>query len=806
MVEFSGFTEKANNALNSSICIASSLGHTYVGSEHILCGLLCDENGMAGHILSVQGIDKEGVLNKLQQSVGSGIPTRLGLSDFTPRSRRILENALNEARRENMSFVGTEHILYAMLIDEDCYGSLFLKEMGADISGSIHDCTSGQTLQTKRSLKRSSITDPMLLKYGRDLTALAEGGGIDPVFCREKEIQRMIQTIMRRRKNNPCLVGESGVGKTAVAEGLALKIAMGEVPDALANKRIFMMDITSMIAGAKYRGDFEERVKEVLEKASENKNIILFIDEIHNIVGAGAAEGAIDAANILKPLLARGEIQLIGATTYDEYRKYIEKDSALERRFQPIKIEEPDENSAREILFGLKDKYEAHHKVVITDEAINSAVALSVRYIRDRRLPDKAIDLIDEAAARQRLKEYTEFPLFINLESSLKKCRFEKEEAIKAQDFEKAASLRDKEKTLTDELNKAKKGNTNERCNNIKVDENAICEVVSLWSGIPVGKMSSDMSNTLLNLEKAIKSEIIGQDKAIDSVVRAIKRGRIGLKAANRPIGSFIFLGPTGVGKTQLCKCLAKELFGSEKALIRLDMSEYMEKHSVSKLIGAPPGYVGYEQGGKFIEQIRQNPCSVILFDEIEKAHPDIFDLLLQILEEGELKSSEGRTVGFSESVIVMTGNIGAVKLTSSKVNMGFNSVDSGENAKEKIKEELKTIFKPEFINRIDETIIFEPLGKEQIRLICRLMLNELCGRAEQAGIRLSYTDEAASFLAEKGYDKELGARPLRRLIISEAEDKLAEMMLEGEIKKGEGAVIDYIDGKIRIVIRNCSY
>lgn len=806
MVEFSGFTEKANNALNSSICIASSLGHTYVGSEHILCGLLCDENGMAGHILSLQGIDKEGVLNKLQQSVGSGIPTRLGVSDFTPRSKRILENALNEARRENMPFVGTEHILYAMLIDEECYGSLFLKEMGADISGSIHDCTSGQTSKPKPSFKRNSITDPMLLKYGRDLTALAEEQGIDPVLCREKEIQRMIQTIMRRRKNNPCLVGESGVGKTAVVEGLALKIAKGEVPEALSNKRIFMMDITSMIAGAKYRGDFEERVKAVLEKASENKNIILFIDEIHNIVGAGAAEGAIDAANILKPMLARGEIQLIGATTYEEYRKYIEKDSALERRFQPIKIEEPDEKSAREILFGLKDKYEAHHKVIITDEAINSAVTLSVRYIRDRSLPDKAIDLIDEASARQRLKKYAEFPLYTNLESSLKKCRLDKEEAIRTQNFEKAAALRDEEKNLNNELNRAKQGDKNDYRGNIIVDESAICEVVSLWSGIPIGKMSADMSQTLLNLEKAIKSKIIGQDKAVEAVVRAVKRGRMGLKATNRPIGSFIFLGPTGVGKTQLCKCLAQELFGSEKALIRLDMSEYMEKHSVSKLIGAPPGYVGYEQGGKFIEQIRKNPCSVILFDEIEKAHPDVFDLLLQILEEGELKSSEGRAVSFSESVIVMTGNIGAMKMTNNKVNMGFNSADPSEMAEEKIKEELKTVFKPEFINRVDETIIFKPLGREQICSICRLMLNELCERAKRAGIGLSYTDEAASCLAEKGYDKELGARPLRRLIMSEAEDKLAEMMLEGKIKKGESALIDSSESKKNIVIKSGNY
>lgn len=800
MVQFSGFTEKANDALNSSICIASSLGHTYVGSEHILCGLLCDENGVAGHILSVQGINREGVLNKLRQTIGSGIPTRLGLSDFTPRSKRILENALNEARKENSAFVGTEHILYAMLNDEECYGSLFLKEMGADISGSINSCTIRQDPQAKRSFKKNAVTDPMMLKYGRDLTSLAEEGGIDPVLCRESEIQRMIQTLIRRRKNNPCLVGESGVGKTAVVEGLALKIANEEVSDVLMNKRIFMLDITSMIAGAKYRGDFEERVKAVLDKAAENKDIILFIDEIHNIVGAGSAEGAIDAANILKPLLARGEIQLIGATTFEEYRRYIEKDGALERRFQPIKIEEPDEEAARAILIGLKEKYEEHHKITITDEAINSAVSLSARYIHDRRLPDKAIDIIDEAAARQRLKAYSKLPAFHGLENDLKKCRINKDSAIKEQDFEKAAALRDKEKSLLTEINRIKSLNPKEDQINIKVDEDAISEVVSLWSGIPVGRLSSSMTKSLSDLEQRLKAEIIGQDKAVETVTRAIKRGRTGLKESNRPIGSFIFLGPTGVGKTELCKCLAKELFGSEKNLIRLDMSEFMEKHSVSKLIGAPPGYVGYEQSGKFIEQVRQKPCSVILLDEIEKAHPDIFDLLLQILEDGVLTSSEGKTVSFSDTVLIMTGNIGARKLTDRKVNMGFNDKGTDGIAQEKIREELKSVFRPEFLNRIDETVIFEPLDKKAVLKICSMMLDDLCKRAEKINIDLSYTDEAAKALSEKGYDKVMGVRPLRRLIVSQAEDKLAEMILEGEIKEGSNAVIDWDEEKITVI------
>ncbi|HBH94900.1 MAG TPA: ATP-dependent Clp protease ATP-binding subunit ClpC [Ruminococcaceae bacterium] len=806
MVQFSGFTEKANYALNNSIGIASSMGHTYVGSEHILCGLLCDENGVAGHILSVQGISREDVINKLQKTVGSGIPTHLGLSDFTPRSKRILENALNEARKENSAFVGTEHILYAMLNDEDCYGSLFLKEMGADISGSMRDCTMGQSQRLMGLSKRNAVTEPTMLKYGRDLTSLAEEGSIDPVFCRDGEIERMIQTLMRRRKNNPCLVGESGVGKTSVVEGLALRIAYGSVPEILLNKRIFMLDITSMIAGAKYRGDFEERVKAVLDKVIQNKDIILFIDEIHNIVGAGSAEGAIDAANILKPLLARGEIQLIGATTYEEYRKYIEKDSALERRFQPIKIEEPDEDAAKQILFGLKDKYETHHKIIITDEAIDKAVSLSARYIRNRRLPDKAIDLIDEAAARQRLKVYSDSPVYGGLESELRQCRIKKDNAIKEQNFEKAAALRDKESSLLNKLNNAKNRNSDGGSRYTRVDTDAVCEVVSLWSGIPVGRLSADSANALLGLEDSLKSQVIGQDKAVEAVARAIKRGRTGLKQSNRPIGSFIFLGPTGVGKTELCKCLARELFGSEKSLIRLDMSEFMEKHSVSKLIGAPPGYVGYEQGGKFIEQVRQKPCSVILLDEIEKAHPDIFDLLLQILDDGVLTSSEGKTVSFSDTVLIMTGNIGARKLTENKVSLGFNDISGDKNAREKVTEELNTVFKPEFLNRVDETVIFEPLDMDSVCKICCLMLDDLCKRAEYSKIKLTYTAEAAKALAAKGYDKALGARPLRRLIISDTEDKLAEMILRGEIKECDPAVIDCDDrGEIEIRLKNAA-
>lgn len=781
MIEFSGFTEKANRALNSSILTASSMGHTYVGSEHILCGLLSDENGVAGHILSVQGINREAVMLKLRQSIGSGIPTQLGVADFTPRSKRILENALTEARRENSTFVGTEHILYAMLIDEDCYGSLFLKEMGADISVGIKECTSGKKADGKGLIKKKAITDPSMLKYGRDLTSAAESGDIDPVICRDKEIDRMIQTLMRRRKNNPCLIGEGGVGKTAVVEGLALKIAGGEVPEALKTKRIFTLDITSMIAGAKYRGDFEERVKAVMDQVIKEKDIILFIDELHNIVGAGSAEGAIDAANILKPLLARGEIQLIGATTLDEYKKYIEKDGALERRFQPIRVEEPDENAAVDILLGLKDKYEAHHRVKISDEAITEAVRLSVRYINERRLPDKAIDIIDEAAARQRLKSFTDSPIIKGFEDKLRQCQSEKTKAIESQDFEKAACLRDKEKELKAQLESAKEKNTDRGENYYTVDTEAVCSVVSEWSGVPVGRLSADTVKSLSGLEAAIGSKVIGQDKAVRDTVKAVKRGRVGLKDRNRPIGSFIFLGPTGVGKTQLCKVLAKEIFGSERALIRLDMSEFMEKHSVSKLIGSPPGYVGFEQGGRFLDEVVRKPYSVILLDEIEKAHPDVFDLLLQILEDGIITSSEGKRVSFANTILIMTGNIGARELVDKKVNIGFGQIKDDVLKNEKVKEEMKKFFKPEFLNRVDETIIFEPLSVESVEKICRIMLDELKERAKAAEVSMVYTDEAVKLLSERGFDKALGARPLRRLIVSEVEDRMAELMLEGK-------------------------
>lgn len=794
MIEFSGFTEKANAALSDSIRTASSMGHTYVGSEHILCGLLADRTGAAGHILSEQGIDRDDIINKIQRSIGAGIPTQLSISDLTPRSKQILEKALTEAKLENSAFVGTEHILYAMLTDEECCASVFLKEMGADISAGIKGCTSGRKSDERSSFSRRRMKeDSALAKFGRDLTVLAEQNEIDPVICRENEIERMIQTLLRRRKNNPCLIGESGVGKTAVAEGLALKIVSGDVPEMLKDKRIFMLDIPSMIAGAKYRGDFEERIKAALNETARDKDTILFIDEIHNIVGAGSAEGAIDAANILKPMLARGEIQLIGATTVDEYRKYIEKDNALERRFQPITIEEPSEEAAEKILAGLRDKYEAHHKIKISDEAIKAAVKLSVRYLNERRLPDKAIDLIDEAAAGQRLKIFSETPDSKEAQDKIKLYKDEKKKAIVAQDFEKAALLRDKEEALIQKIDREKSERKIRGKNYCTVGEQEIAEIVSKWSGVPVGKLAANNVQELIELENELKKEIIGQDKAVEIVAKAVKRGRTGLKAANRPIGSFIFLGPTGVGKTQLCKSLAKALFGSEKALIRLDMSEFMEKHSVSKMIGSPPGYVGFEDGGKFIEKVRRNPYSVILLDEIEKAHPDIFDLLLQILDDGILTSSDGKTVSFANSIIIMTGNAGAREIAQNRVQLGF-----GEKNKigvpEKATAELKKLFKPEFLNRIDEIVIFEPMNENSAKKICENMLNDLCARAEENGISLSYTESAVKELVKIGYNRAYGARPIRRAIIAEVENRLAQKILEGKIKEGDKALVDFKD------------
>ena len=791
MIEFSGFTEKANNALNIALRTAMDLGHTYVGSEHILCGLIGEERGAAWLALNKQGVTSDKVRKKIEQMIGCGVPTKLTLADFTPRSKRILESSLTEARSMNHSSVGTEHILKAVLKDADCYGTLILKELGANLNQLSRDCgTPAESKFRQEDSIRQIDKKSGLFRYGRDLTDMARKGLVDPVLCRDKEIEREIEVLLRRRKNNPCLIGESGVGKTAVVEGLAIKIAAGEVPEEMSRKHIFMLDLTSMLAGAKYRGDFEERIKTVLDEVKADGDIILFIDEIHSIIGAGAAEGAIDAANILKPTLARGEIQLIGATTIEEYRRFIEKDSALERRFQPITVDEPSEQATLDILFGLRGKYEKHHGVAISDEAINAAVKLSQRYITDRYLPDKAIDLIDETASRVRIKAFAPSSQIEDAEKTLRQINSQKTAAIIARNFEYAAKLRNKEKQLNELISQYRQSASGNVTGEVNAED--IAKTASEWTGIPLSRMSADESGKLINLERELGEKVIGQDEAVRAVARAVRRGRAGLKNPQRPIGSFIFLGPTGVGKTELCKVLAKNIFGSEEMLIRFDMSEYMEKHSAAKLIGAPPGYVGYEDGGQLTEKIKRKPYCVVLFDEIEKAHSDVFNILLQVLEDGFLTESSGRRVSFRNAVIIMTSNVGARFITEKKSALGFGSGSGNGDVNEKIMSSLKETFKPEFLNRVDETVVFRKLTKDNIKSICRNMLNELAERAERSGIALEFTEAAVERLSESGFDDAYGARPLRRAITENVEDMLSEEMLNGKLSEGDTAVIDY--------------
>lgn len=791
MIEFSGFTEKANNALNIALSTAMDLGHTYVGSEHILCGLIGEERGAAWLALNKQGVTSDKVRKKIEQMIGCGVPTKLTLADFTPRSKRILESSLTEARSMNHSSVGTEHILKAVLKDADCYGTLILKELGANLNQLSRDCgTPAESKFRQEDSIRQIDKKSGLFRYGRDLTDMARKGLVDPVLCRGKEIEREIEVLLRRRKNNPCLIGESGVGKTAVVEGLAIKIAAGEVPEEMSRKHIFMLDLTSMLAGAKYRGDFEERIKTVLDEVKADGDIILFIDEIHSIIGAGAAEGAIDAANILKPTLARGEIQLIGATTIEEYRRFIEKDSALERRFQPITVDEPSEQATLDILFGLRGKYEKHHGVAISDEAINAAVKLSQRYITDRYLPDKAIDLIDETASRVRIKAFAPSSQIEDVEKTLRQINSQKTAAIIARNFEYAAKLRNKEKQLNELISQYRQSAAGNVTGEVNAED--IAKTASEWTGIPLSRMSADESGKLINLERELGEKVIGQDEAVRAVARAVRRGRAGLKNPQRPIGSFIFLGPTGVGKTELCKVLAKNIFGSEEMLIRLDMSEYMEKHSAAKLIGAPPGYVGYEDGGQLTEKIKRKPYCVVLFDEIEKAHSDVFNILLQVLEDGFLTESSGRRVSFRNAVIIMTSNVGARFITEKKSALGFGSGSGNVDVNEKIMSSLKETFKPEFLNRVDETVVFRKLTKDSIKSICRNMLNELAERAERSGIALEFTEAAVERLSESGFDDAYGARPLRRAITENVEDMLSEEMLNGKLSEGDTAVVDY--------------
>lgn len=772
MTEFKGFTEKSNMALTRALEIAMAMGHTYVGSEHIVYGLLAEKNGAAHNILSRQGITEKDILSKMELIIGRGVATRLTVRDFTPRSKRILETALEKARADSRNLTGTEYILWGVLSDESCYGTMFLKELGVNTdklyrenkANDVRHYDGGKS--DKRTEKLTSLK-----KFGRDLTKLAEDGVLDPVFCRDKEISDAIQVLLRRRKNNPCFIGDSGVGKTAVAEGVALRIAEGNVPDMLRNYRIYSLDIPSMIAGAKYRGDFEERLKNVIAEVSGAGEIILFIDEIHGLVGAGAAEGAIDAANILKPALSRGEIQVMGATTTEEYRRYIEKDGALERRFQPITIEEPSPEAAVSVLMGIRPRYENFHKVKISDEAIKSAVNLSVRYLEGRRLPDKAIDLMDQACAAVRIKTAGKPTGYDCINKRLRQLSEEKEAAIMSQDFERAAKLRIEERKLEERAELLRDENEDMP----EVTEENIREIVAIQSRLPVVRLSDDIKKAL-ELKNQLSMKIIGQDEAVSAVSSAIKRSRSGIGQENRPLGSFLFAGPTGVGKTQLSKALAEALFGSEESMLRFDMSEYMEKNSVSGLIGAPPGYVGYEDGGRLIESIKKKPYSVILFDEIEKAHPDVLNILLQALDDGRITSADGRRVSLKNCVIIMTTNVGADDRRADAMGFGEGSIKENRA--------LEGFFRPEFLNRIDEIITFKPLTEESVEKICSNMLDELRERVKNAGYKLMITPEAEKLIAKKGYSSRYGARNLRRNIIKLVENPISEeILLSGEKK-----------------------
>lgn len=796
---FNGFTDKANLALNQAINAAELLGHTYVGSEHLLLGLL-RSGGIAGTVLNDSGITEEKIEELIITNIGRGTPTRLSVDYFTPRTRLILDVARSGAENLGKRLIGTEHILLALLGEEDSFAVKFISGLGVDITNL---CTSAlkaadidfnnfsqKNAFTKENAEESasSSKNGALDKYGRDLTKAAKDGKLDPVIGREKEIERVIQILCRRTKNNPCLIGEPGVGKTAIVEGLAERIVSGDVPDILQNKRVFSLDLTGMVAGAKYRGDFEERIKAVIDEVSKSNDVILFIDEVHTLVGAGSAEGSTDAANILKPSLARGNFQLIGATTITEYRKNIEKDAALERRFQPVTVGEPSIEDAVLILKGIKAMFEKHHKVEITDGAIDAAVKLSSRYINDRYLPDKAIDLIDEAASKVRIENSTASPEIKELKAKLEKLDLDKEDAVSKQDFELAAKIRDESKKIESQIESIRHKSDSSGKYGTVTEEN-IAEVLSAWTGVPVSQMTEEESKRLLNLEAELHKRLIGQDQAVSAVSRAIRRGRVGLKDPNRPIGSFIFLGPTGVGKTELCKALAEAMFGSEGMMIRLDMSEYMEKHTVSRLVGSPPGYVGYDEGGQLTEKVRRHPYSVVLFDEIEKAHPDVFNMLLQILDDGVLTDSQGRKVDFKNTVIIMTSNIGARLITEKKLSLGFTEKEENKtdkDIKQTVLSELKNTFRPEFLNRVDDIIVFNKLTKDEICKIAENMLNNLANRLKNLNISVTFDEEVIKKVSRKGFDEIYGARPLRRTIQTDIEDVLSEKILDGSIKNGD--------------------
>lgn len=821
MYQFKGFTEKANKALNLAIESAEEMRHNYVGTEHILYGLVKEGSGVAATALNECGVTEDALHEKLESINGTMSLVELTPDDFTPRTKRVLRAAVIISSKTGYTYVGTEHLLLAILSESDSYAVAFLEELGVSVERLAQAVSKGMQggaddgfggFENESAPNGSQKGGSALDKFGRDLTQAAKNGEIDPVIGREKEIQRVIQILSRRTKNNPVLIGEPGVGKTAVAEGLALEIAKGNVPEILKDKRVVSLDLTGMVAGAKYRGDFEERIKAAIDEVKKSKNTILFIDELHTIVGAGAAEGSADAANILKPSLARGDFQVIGATTLNEYRKYIEKDAALERRFQPVKVGEPTPEQAVQILKGLRDSYEAHHKVKITDEAINAAVTLSSRYIADRYLPDKAIDLIDEGASKVRLASLTSPDNVKELEDEIADYEKEKASAINEQDFERAARLRDEQKELQTKLDDAKKKwQEQQKGNSGEVTAEDIAKIVSEWTGIPVVQLTKEESERLLNMENVLHERVIGQSEAVTAIAKAIRRGRVGLKDPKRPVGSFIFLGPTGVGKTELCKALAEAMFGDENAMLRLDMSEYMEKHTVSKLIGSPPGYVGFEEGGQLTEKVRRKPYSVVLFDEIEKAHPDVFNMLLQILEDGRLTDSQGRTVDFKNTVIIMTSNVGARLITEKQSSLGFNSENENveESEKKDIKElvtgELRKVFRPEFLNRVDDIIVFNKLNKDEIKQIAVKMLKTLENRLDKMNIKISFTDNAVSEIADKGFDENYGARPLRRAIQNEIEDPLSEQMLEGKVKDGAVVTCDFADGQFTFTTANAN-
>ena len=810
------YTPQAKEALSLAVEMAESLNHGYVGTEHLLIGLLQEGTGVAAKVLEENGVEEAKVVELVSQLITPDNSVQMAENAaYTPRARRVIENSYREAVRFKAAQIGTEHILIAILREGDCVASRLLNTIGISVQKLYIDllATMGEDAPSvKDEMQRGSYgkrgsSTPALDSYSRNLTQMALDGKLDPVIGREHEIQRVIQILSRRTKNNPCLIGEPGVGKTAVVEGLAQRIAAGDVPDTIADKRVMTLDLSGMVAGSKYRGEFEERIKKVIAEVVESKDVLLFIDEIHTIIGAGGAEGALDASNILKPSLARGELQLIGATTIDEYRKYIEKDAALERRFQPVTVDEPSEEESIAILKGLRSRYEEHHKVEITDDALEAAVKLSARYINDRFLPDKAIDLIDEASSKVRLLNYTKPAKVRTYEEQIDELEEEKETAIREEAYEKAGDIKKKQEKLKEKIRQTlEKWEKEKETRKLTVGENEVADVVAGWTKIPVKKLAEEESERLKNLENILHERVVGQEEAITAVSKAIRRGRIGLKDPKRPIGSFLFLGPTGVGKTELSKALAEAMFGTETSLIRVDMSEYMEKHSVSKMIGSPPGYVGYEEGGQLSEKVRRNPYSVILFDEIEKAHPDVFNILLQVLDDGHITDAQGRKIDFKNTIIIMTSNAGAENIIAPK-RLGFGVATDAkadhEFMKGRVMEEVKRLFKPEFLNRIDEIIVFHQLTKEHMKGIADIMLKGIEKRCkEQLGIILTVNEAAKELLIDKGYDEKYGARPLRRTIQSLLEDKMAEEILDGKIKKSAGVEAGCEDGRLVFTVK----